>query len=75
MAMCVSVCTVAETDSVVQCHHAQEDTDVCKECSCQARYVYGCLCIHAGCVCDVCGLHLERVSVTVVAHVAVFILH
>ena len=38
-------------------------------------YVCGCLCVHAGGVCDVCGLHLERVSVTVVAHVAVFILH
>ena len=54
LCVCVSVCTVPETDSVVQCHHAQEDTDVCKECSCQARYVCGCLCFHAGGMCVVC---------------------
>ncbi len=32
--------TVPASDPAVQCHHAQEDTELCKECPRQARYLY-----------------------------------
>ena len=42
---CSTCNAVTETDPAVQCHHAQEDTELCKECIGSAWFVCVCVCV------------------------------
>ncbi len=61
--------TVPATDLAVQCYHAQENPELCQECTCQARCVH----VHVHCIYTIRTIVLMDCSFLHVCHITVYV--